>query len=637
MNTNIISNTQRFAKPNIVKALDHSVIDDLDEKVIYVPKPENVCNRDWNCVLVDGATQSAKTWKAFDVIANRTTPGLETLALFITQSNSKMAVNQIISRARKDSQISQLYKTITNSSIIFEPTSTTLIAGFWHSRNMDAMFEYVDNYSWDQVFIVLDEIDEGGKVGLKTRLDFVRRVEKAANCPVRLVFITATVANLSKSIVEIAKSQPAKFSKGVVDKIIHDVCVEHHYVVPRDEYIGPSYFTTNNLWRKLVIPRKVATQSRDDFITAKNNAVNVELEKLTDEQKELCLIVTSTQREEHRAMAKKMFLLGFNVVVEMNGENIKNYNVYYRGNGATVTLWQIPYSDIETLAERGMLDTYLDPNGNTFDTGIESKQDLTMPYIIQSALFMNTNAQNRILKNVEDEEMVKLRVLGNAICTSLDKTKRRPLDFPKTPRVALITGHLANRGNSIQSPIIDLACTAFCFVGKTDTAQRGATNAQRFGRACGMLSDIFVNQKRQPILIATQNIVQDALANEAAVKEKGEELKEGELVSLKSLLTKADWDRVIRNTKQSMICSLKDNIITRRDAMRRLLAILASNKATCLTYAQMQARDVDLYKFMKKYHNELLNWLAINGHVVSVKKSYWKITHSGKELLSTLS
>jgi len=634
MDSNIAENTRKFAKTNIVKAMEQARMEDLAEKMIYVPRPPGLkpCNGEWEAALVDGATQSAKTWKAFDVIAKRTTPGLDTLVLFITQANSNMAANQIISRSRKDSQISKLFPTITRSSLIFEPTNNTMLVDFWHSRNADAMFQVVDDYSWDQIFIVIDEVDEGGKKGLQTRLDFVRRVEKAAGCPVRLVFVTATVANLSKSIVEIAKNQPAKFKSGVVNKIINDVCVEHHYVIPRAEYIGPSYFTTQSpsLWRKLVIPRKTATQSREEYLAIKNNIVNAELDKLTDEQKELCLIVTSTQRDEHRALAKKMFMLGFNVVVEMNGENNKNYNVYYRGTGATVKHWQIPYSDIESLAGRSLLDTYIDADGTNHETGIECKEDLTMPYIIQSALFMNTNAQNRISKNIEDEEMVKLRVIGNAICTSLDKAKRRPMDYPKIPRVALITGALAGRGNTFQNAFIDLACTSLCFVGKTDTAQRGATNAQRFGRACGMLSEIFINQNRQPVLIATQNIVQDALANETALKEKAESLKEGELVSLKSLITKADWDRAVTKCKTLCLPAKNTNVIS---IMHEILKLLAAHPEG-LKLNDIKTCNPNLYELLESRHRRPLTVLSQKQYIQYENKK-WKINELGVQYLTT--
>ena len=171
-----------------------------------------------------------------------------------------------------------------------------------------------------------------------------------------------------------------------------------------------------------------------------------------------------------------------------------------------------------------------------------------MAHVLQAALFMMTFAEERIRQHVCLEEFVKLECLCNAIM-NLSTKYRRPNDYPDKPHVALIAGQLAGRGITIQNPFIDFTCTSFCLTDTKDALQRGATNAQRFGRACGMLSHVFARPDRKPILIATEGIMKDAIANELTLCEKAQQIKNGTLISLKDLVTKKDWTRIINKTR----------------------------------------------------------------------------------------
>jgi hypothetical protein len=132
---------------------------------------------------------------------------------------------------------------------------------------------------------------------------------------------------------------------------------------------------------------------------------------------------------------------------------------------------------------------------------------------------------------------------------------KRPLDFPKKVRVALIAGNLASRGITFQNPALDFTCTSFCFTDTKDAISRGASNTQRFGRACGILGDVFAREGRQPILIATKGIVDAAVANEASVMAKAKSIPNGTLLSLKDLITEEEWKKIMN----SAVAKEKDN------------------------------------------------------------------------------
>lgn len=645
MDPTILKNTQKYARAVIATAVENAPCATyIDTKVIYVPKP--VANpggqRTWDAALVDGLTQSRKTWKAFDLIVERTEPDSKTLVLFITQANSVTAANQIVSRSRQDERINKLFKTIGRISkmdLIFTGINNGnyMLVDFWNSRNMDLMLETVKECAWDHIYIVIDEAEQGGRQGLATRLSFIRDIEKLCMCPVRIILITATVANLSKSIMEIAHNQKASFSNSVVHKIVHTACVEHHYVIPNDTYVGPSWYVENkdNL-RLIKLPRKKMGMDKEDVEAARNEIVNAELDRLTAAQKELVLIVTSTQKDAHRAMASHMFVLGFNVVVELNSDNNKNYNVFYRGMGGTTKKWQIPYSEIEFLAARGMLKKYQCDDGLQC-TGINGVEDITMPHILQAALFMNTAAQARIVHNVHDaEELIRLRAIAGEVCSRMGKDKVRPDDWPREPKVALIAGHIAGRGNTFQNPFIDLACTAFCFTGKSDKAQRGATNAQKLGRACGLLSDIYVTQNRRPIMIATKHVIEDALTNELVLKAKADKLKEGELISLQELVSKADWDRTLKVAMTKVARDKLNSPMSKEGAIQLILQKLASSKngEASLSWAELNKVNTQLHDMLRKQNKRLVNEMMHDGLVEQAdKRSLWRITEKGRRHL----
>jgi hypothetical protein len=506
--------------------------------------------------IVDGATQNGKTAKVFEELGKGTVAGSDTICLFVTQANSVTAVHQIVGRARQDARIRAVYDVIMSvtefkeSEFDHEFGSNVLVAGFWNSRTIDIMFDALDSYGWRQVIVVVDECDSGGVHGVLSRLNFVRRVEKRVR-NIQVIFVTATVANLSGAVLSIGGD--AKYASGVVHDIVFEQCVQHFYVVNKDDYVGASWFVNKNPKLLHMIPKVLRRSDEDmaDFNIRKRNVALKKLKKLEDAQKEFVLVVISNRKDEHRKIAKKMLeTYGFNVTVMMNSERQKNYEVFYVGDDGEVKTWMIPYTKIEALADKGEMKQYRRKK----NVGFEGKFDVTISYVLQAALFMDTEAEERIQENVAPDEFMKLKALNDVMTStaSVGLGNARPWDWPDVPRVGLIAGAIAGRGNTFQNQMIDLACTAFMFTGTADTKQRGALNAQRFGRACGLLGDIFVNQGRRPVLFATEVVLRDALANEVVLREKAEGLEDGEMIALKDLVSKDEWVKVLKKTQKRL-------------------------------------------------------------------------------------
>jgi len=201
----------------------------------------------------------------------------------------------------------------------------------------------------------------------------------------------------------------------------------------------------------------------------------------------------------------------------------------------------------------------------------------------------------------------------------------------------MIAGHLAGRGVTIQNPFIHFACTSFCFAGKRDVAQRGAQNSQKFGRACGMLSEIFVNKKHTPVLIATQDVVLDAHANEIALRQVSEEKE----VCLKDLISRADWMRAMKASRESMKGEKQKPVSDDEDTPERLARVLnAFQKGNTIVYRIIQlfmqhkwgnVSTTDLQsasKHKKIVITDYTSWHNVHGRYNIIEKSQndtWKL------------
>lgn len=524
---------------------------------------------DWRAILVDSFCQAGKTKKCFELLnAKFASHSEHLLIIFITQANNVTSANQTLQRARANPLITSF---IPKSNILKSADTPSpvvpgnfMIVDYWNSRNTHKILAFLnDNHAmFESIIIVLDESDQAGITGIRERLSFVKDVEVITNtslvCKIKVIFVTATVPNLSKSILHVANADLARFKQGVVHDIVNARVVEHHFARPQDTYAGASWFVeTPNVWKRLMFPKKSAEKTKQEYLRMKENMVITMLTSLPEHAKQLTLIVTSTRTCEHQTLAGRLYDAGYNVTVELNGVNNRNFLVkFVNASTGTIDSWEIPYQMLETKADKGDLEIFYEVSHDTskklVESGIQTKEDFTLSHVLQTTLFMMTDRETRIKAHCHQSEFVKLEALSSALM-HLPRCARRPREYPARPNVALIAGHLAGRGITIQNPTIDFICTSFCFTDTRDAYQRGATNTQRFGRACGNLLDLFVDPSRHPpILIATEDVIKDALANEVVLQNKADSIADGALICLKDMVSKEEWQDVQKSIRGSL-------------------------------------------------------------------------------------
>ena len=624
-----------------------------------------MANKDWQFALVDGFTQSRKTWRAFELVSHGIEPNEKTLCVFVTQANNVSVVHQVMSRCSKDLRVSNVYPHILRareSADFFKAgdeasqQANIMIVDFWHAKNTKAMIDGVKAYKPTRVFAIIDEVDQAGLSGIAARLDFLRQLHVAvARAPLRIVLVTATVANLSKHFLtlsepDVTNAEGGEFARGVVGKLLRDRCIRHCYVQPDASYVGPSWFRNNDLWRPLLFPRKPPRIAKEEYENGKLDIIVHELRGLKDAHKQLCLIVAVSKISRQKELIGRLLDAdtgaGFNAIIELNSDKTqKNYNLHYvnddvksRSGGGYKT-WSIPHAQIKYILKKGGTE------------GWDDAEEVPLPYLMQACAFMGTSAEERIRANTESVEYARLRSLYGVLSSGVKRKYRRPADYPSEPRVAIVAGNIAGRGTTFQLAHIDFVCTSFCFAGGADKLQRGATNAQRFGRACGLLGDIFVKPERKPILITTPNVFEDALANERALEDKAVACDDDAMVCMKDLISPEEWDDILAGAKAAVdrkIAAMFHNHIasseetggvgdhaggmTRNDAIRALLQMLIDNDgAAVLKYRDIKDYDEELHDYLKKQNKRLLNefvrgfkYLKMLGH------SRYELTDAGR-------
>lgn len=564
-NYETLNNTIKYSKTGVVRRVIKAMpLKKLTIKEIYVvDSPQTDPNDDtWRAALIDSFCQAGKTAKTFEVLNKKLQNYNDNLVLFVTQANSAASVYQVLQRAANSPEITSHI----DASHIYRSSKTPydgvmggnyFVADYWHSKNLDNMLNFAKSSHdiWDQIIVVFDEADHGGEHSVKERLNFICNLEKEiTNAIIRVIFVTATISNLSKAILRIGNMDFARFDTGVVHEIINNDVVEHYFAQPHPTYVGASWLMTQpNVWKNLVLTPRKSNESKEDYILSQEREICRNVMSLPSSAKELSLIVTSTRTCDHKRLASKLlYHLGYNVVVELNGTNTKNYDVHYLDNAGEPQKWKIPYTIIDARAQNEDLAEYEshNTNGETVQTLIKTKNDYTLSHILQASLFMRTNEEARIKQYAAPEEFTKL----DAIAASMksQRNSRRPAEYPKQPRVALVAGLMCGRGITIQNPQIDFTCTSFCFTHTRDIAQRGAQNTQRLGRACGNIMEAFARPNRQPILIATEGIMRDAIANEHVLMEKTQSIEDGTRVRLRDIVSQADWERIMKNMKEGL-------------------------------------------------------------------------------------
>ena len=549
------SNSIKYGNKTVVKSVLEGREDDLVLKTLYVPKSP-VQDKTWQIVMIDSYCQAGKTEYTFKKIREKIRSNQCTLVLFVTQANSTWSREQTVKRAKEYVSLHDviLPEHMYNRTPQQEVNQNCMLVEYWNDRNRTRTLEWLSDSTFEHILVVIDECDQGGVSGVFDRIEYIHEIERISprTLNITVIFVTATIANLSSSILKIATNEKYKnhAESQTINAIIEKEVVEHHFSEPRSEYVGISwYIDTPGVFREIVMPKKHASMSKDDFALLKKNAVILALSELPPSAKELSLVVTWTTIQEHSKLADR--LLGecdYNVVVQVNCSNGKDFVVKYvsegsdarsDADGCNIYTWKIPNNKIDAFAQKGKLKKFKNPMTRKMTCSyIESSSDYTMSHVLQAALFMGTSYQDRIKAYAHPEEYGKLEVLFQHLeYPILGDDTIRPDNYPSTPRVALVTGMMASRGVTIQNPAIDFTCTSFCFTGKPDTTQSGATNTQKIGRANGMLKSIFARPDRVPIMLATKGVMRDALANEMALEAK----KDVRMVALKNLVTAEEY------------------------------------------------------------------------------------------------
>jgi hypothetical protein len=583
----------------------------------------------WTAALIEAPTQSRKTKKAFDVLANKLN-GVrgDILGLFVTQANSTMSAMQILNRITHDEDLLEIFpkeNIIRSKEFKKEFDGNLMIIDFWNTRNTEKMLTVVKENKWDRIIIVIDECDSNSVSGIYNRLSFIQEVEKNSKSKLNVIFITATISNFSDSVFKIYIEDHDKFKDSIVEKIITEKCIEKHHAKPHPSYVGTSWYkNTPDVWKELIIPAN-ETKDKENYEKIIMNSICKELNTLPEVNKQLTFVVTSKIRANHAKLAKRMFRIGFNVTIELNSTNNKNYTVMYNSICGEIKEWKIPYNAIEKLAEAGEMKIYtLFEENEDIDSNIEGSEDITLSHVLQASLRMGTNLHKDIIKNVSQDEKIKLLTIYSKI-KNLTGDLKRPDDYPKDPKIGMICGNLASRGNSIQNAFIGFTFTSSLYYNNGKSPQRGALNTQMMGRSNGTLLESYTSITGvKPIMISTKTIMRDSLANEAIVLEKAKEIANGELISLKDLVTEVEWKKALKiaDDKFEVPNNGKINEIELQHDILRLFITL--NKES-LTPKEIKNSGIPIDS---RQRWSLTN-LRDKGYVINPERGIWKITENG--------
>lgn len=523
--------------------------------------------------IVDGHTQAGKTWKSFEVIKKyHGDAGVhgDSICIYITQANSKALATQTVGRALCDDAMRAMFDDniydINDKAGKRTAKKTTFLVGYWdNTRTGRSTIKMLKEGNFKHATLLFDECDAGGMNGVEYKLSFVNDLyavcmSKSVDS-LNLIFVTATIANLCKSFLRLSSKVPTLPEYDCFRKIIDCDEVEHYYVDPPDEYVGPSWFVENNIWKKIEFPKKLPDEEARKEVLI-DHIIGIDAQK-----KRLSLVsVTSSCVEQNDIANRLITQCDYNVTLLMNSSGVNNTNknnkdftiLYISDVSNEVSEWYLPYSAVERAAKAGKLDWVIDSNtAMRKRSGIDRDlSNVTLAHVMQAALFIGTDYTEQLIDmGIVHDEWIKLIAIAGMM--------QRPDDYPESPRVAIVSGNMIGRGFTVQNPAIRFVCSSFVFTHTDDGGQRGAQNAQKFGRACGMLKTAY--QQIKPVLLATDRIVMDALLNQAVTSEKGDNIADGEKVSIKSLISEEEWKEYQNNIREKLgIAKPKKTIIVKK-------------------------------------------------------------------------
>lgn len=465
--------------------------------------------------VVTGYMQSGKTKKTFSVLSDMMKEKYgRTLVLFVTQFNNSTVEDQTYQRLcnaeniLEHFEVENILKCDELKEKEFE-NKNAIITGFWHSRNTKKMILAVKENNWHNIIMIFDEADQGDVAGFKSRMKFVDNVKKVSYAVIDLIFITATIANLSNEAYKfITKNEKYDY---VHNKLFFNTMfnsnVNLYFAEPPQNYLNPQFLSEKS-WIEIEYE-----QDNKDEVIFKT------VKRLEDQQKKLVLYVSSVVKDDHDLFGKSLLDdAGFDVCIKVNSMICSKYEVMYKDKDGEFTNYVLPYKMIKKYADLGM-----------FVPAIKNSTEYTLSHLLYCAIYDRDSIE---CDGIEKEKLESLFDFFDAI---------KPDDFPKNPKVAIIAGHVASRGISIQNQQINFVCTACVFAESSGSSQLGAINAQRVGRACGLLMDYINKNNMIPILITTKKAMKETKGSIAVIDYV---LQKGSC-SLPALISKKEYKDII--------------------------------------------------------------------------------------------
>lgn len=418
---------------------------------------------------------------------------------------------------------------------------------------------------WSDVFILIDETDQGGVKGTTDRVTFVKNIYDIAipmNVAMRCAFITATLANLADNMREqreIFKPMTSTQNIGL-NKLKFDI----YHIDPDENYVGSKYIVDNKCWMDMALPYE-SEYSKEGYMKVVERVFYERINAVDEKNKKYALVSNSIYKEDHRTCARKLIDCGFNASLVMNSDNKKAYDGFYKNQDGEIKTWQIPFEDIEKKAKKGELKYRVggrirDPvtRRSRFEqipTGINSQYDI-IPVEYLQALF----------EDDIDELHPKFEKLDK-----LAKAMELPEDFPCYDlKLAIVGGKMFDRGGNFQEPTTNLA-PGLMAIYEESTSQKYALTTQRVGRMFGNTKKCYENMGIHPILISTSDLftglcVNDEYTSQAANSIKKNGIDVPKLYEYARLAEKIVWKSTEKKVRREVI----DPIVKEQRELRKM-------------------------------------------------------------------
>jgi hypothetical protein len=490
------------------------------------------------------------------------------LVIYITQSLSTPLVNNTLTGLRR---LEEVTKYVDETNIVrldnitkIDANKNAIIVSMHSAPNEEKIIDYYQKTSkkWSDVFVLIDEVDQGGVKGTTDRMVFVKRIYDIAmrkNVAMRCAIITATLANLTTTM----SMQTAKFiSQNGEEKKLNQVAFDSYYVSPDPNYVGLGYILEKKSWFDFDFPM---IQYDDNEKEVKSDIFYEKINSVDEKNKKYALISDSIYIKDHTISARRLMDCGFNASLVLNSEDKQgNYNGYYKNEDGEIKTWQLKKKEIEKRAKRGDM-KYMSYQGaynvNQGDfriekvkTEINSENDIILIEYIQS-LYLRDVPQNH-------PKLHKFRMIRRVM--------ELPDDFPESGNLkcAIVGGKMFDRGGNFQEPTTNLA-PGLMAMDEDTLSQRGALVSQRIGRMFGNTKECYETMEINPILLCTLKILREVCGNVSLVEKYTKILKERNvrMVYSKNVLSDTFWEKIKNKAIEKDVRSLLEE---RKEEARRM-------------------------------------------------------------------